>query len=181
MSTNTLMTVEEFAHMNSYETEDYELVEGEIVPLPSATPIHAAVCQNVALLVGLYFRQNRIGIVSGEVYCRLADGNIRRPDLFILLVKNLQQIDAKRTPIPCAPDIAVQVLSPSEIAIGVHRKVRDYLAAGSKEVWILDQENGELFVHTPPAGTRVLLDDAVLELPLLPGFNAPVRELLTGF
>ena len=73
------------------------------------------------------------------------------------------------------------MLSFLEVAVAVHRKVREYLAAGSKEVWILDQENGELFMHTPPAVIRVLLYDAVLESPLLPGSSAPVRELLTGF
>jgi len=42
----------------------------------------------------------------------------------------------------------VEVLSPSESAIDMHRKVPDYIGAGSQEVWVLDHVNGERY---PPA------------------------------
>ncbi len=48
------MTVEQFAQMTTSETEDYELVEGELVPLPSANPMHAKIRQNVERIVADY-------------------------------------------------------------------------------------------------------------------------------
>jgi len=180
MATRTLMTVEEFAQMNVSETEDYELVEGELIPLPSATPTHGLICENVSLLIGIYSRENRIGKVLREVDCRVADDTVRRPDRSIFLGARLQQIDPKKIPIPFAPDIAVEVLPASEIAIDVNRKIRGYLGAGSKEVWILDHENGEVFVHSSN-GIRLLVGNDALESPLLPGFAAPVNDLLAGF
>ncbi len=149
--------------------------------MASATPLHSRVRRRLQRLLEDYFERNPGGEPIDEVDCRMAEGTVRRPDLSIFLEKSLRQIDPKKTPIPFAPDIAVEVLSPSEVAVDVHRRVREYLVAGSKEVWILDQENGELFVHTAPAVIRVLLHDGVLESPLLPGFCAPVRELLNGF
>ena len=80
---------------------------------------------------------------------------------------------------PFAPDIAVEALSPSEHALDVNRKVRDYLGAGSAEVWLLDPENGELHVRTKP-GIRILQPDDALETPLLPGFSVAVGTLLAG-
>ena len=43
MSTKAVMTVEQFARMSTAETEDYELVEGELIPLSSGTPLHAKI------------------------------------------------------------------------------------------------------------------------------------------
>jgi Uma2 family endonuclease len=66
------------------------------------------------------------------------------------------------------------------MAVDVNRKIREYLGAGSKEVWIFDHQNGEVFVHTK-AGIKVLVAGDVLESPLLPGFAAPVNDLLASF
>jgi Uma2 family endonuclease len=62
METKTLLTVEEFARLATWDTEDYELVEGELVPLPSANPIHDKIRQNVESAVAAYFDQNPIGV-----------------------------------------------------------------------------------------------------------------------
>ena len=43
MSTKTLMTVEQFAQRNTADTEDFELVEGELIPLSSGTPLHSEI------------------------------------------------------------------------------------------------------------------------------------------
>jgi Uma2 family endonuclease len=180
MATKTLMTVEEFAQMNPPETEDYELVEGELIPLPSATPLHAKIRRRAERLLENYFELNPIGEPFGEVDYRLTDDTVRRPDVSIFLNPRLQQIDLKKIPIPFAPEIAVEVLSPSQIAIKVNRKIRDYLGAGSTEVWILDYDNGEVFVHTK-AGIRMLVANETLKSPLLPGFAVQVSDLLAGF
>jgi Uma2 family endonuclease len=68
------------------------------------------------------------------------------------------------------------VLSPSESAVDLNRKVLEYLAGGSREVWLLDNTNGELHVRTS-AAIRLLRGNDVLESPLLPGFSHPVSDL----
>jgi len=180
MSTKTVMSVEDFAQMTTAETEDYELLEGELIPLPSATPAHAELRGALESLLREYFRRNRIAKVYAEVDCRLTEESVRRPDLSILLSANLRALDPNKVPVPFAPDIAVEILSPSETATNVHRKALEYLAAGSHEVWQLDQENGELFVQTN-SGITLLRGDAILESPLLPGFSVPIATLLGGF
>ena len=178
MSTKAMTTVEQFAQMDTADTERYELVEGELIPLPSATFIHSEIRDLVGDLVRSYLRGNQIGKAVAETDCRLGDDTVRCPDVSIYLNKErLQHLDRRKVPVPFAPDIAVEVLSPSEHAIDVRRKVRDYLRAGSKEVWLLDHENGEVHVHTA-AGIRLLQGTDILETGLLPGFSAAVADLV---
>jgi len=61
MSTTTLMTAEQFAQMHTGETEDYELVEGELIPLSSATPLHAEVRGQLEHRLRTYFERSPIG------------------------------------------------------------------------------------------------------------------------
>lgn len=177
MGTATLMTVEQFAQMQTADTEDYELVEGELVPLSSGTPLHAKVRDCAGYMLTSYFRRNPIGEAFAEIDCRLHSQTVRRPDLSIFLGDNLKSFDMTVIPVPFAPDIAIEVLSPSEKAIDVNRRILDYLTAGSSEVWIIDNTNGELFVHTEKDLRRLRGSDT-LESPLLPGFSHTVSELL---
>lgn len=178
MSTKALITVEQFAQMNFAETEDFELVDGELVPLPSTTPKHNLIRESLNLALSLYFRGSPIGKSIAEVDCRITSETVRRPSVSIFLDDLFQQIDLDRIPIPFAPHIAVEVLSPTERAIDVRRKVLDYLRAGSHEVWLVDHANGEILVHTN-AGIAVLrLGQDRLTSPLLPGFSAGLDEIL---
>lgn len=83
----------------------------------------------------------------------------------------------RRIPLPFAPGIAVEVLSPSEVAVEVPRKIHSHLAAGCKEVWLLDADLADVEVHTLNAN-RLWQGGQLLESPLLPGFSAPVQDLL---
>lgn len=61
----------------------------------------------------------------------------------------------------------------------LRRKVRDYLRAGSQEVWLPDHRNAEVMVHTSNA-IRMLQGSDVLESPLLAGFSAAVADLVVN-
>ena len=70
MSTTTLITADEYAQMNFPETERYELVEGELVPLPSGTPRHCLIRDLIGDTVRAYLRKNPIGRAIHELDCR---------------------------------------------------------------------------------------------------------------
>ena len=179
MGTKTLMTVEDFAAMDTAETEDYELIEGELIPTSSGTPLHARIRQNIERRLANFFDLNSTGIVLAELDCRLSPTTVRRPDVSVFLAER-RAFDPISIPIPFPPNIAVKVLSLSESAVDVHRKVLDYLAAGAQEVWLFDHDNAEIFVQTT-TGIRLLRGEEALETPLLPGFSATVAQLLAGF
>lgn len=132
-TSKTLITAEQFAQMNTAETEDYELVDGELIPLASGGPMHNILRDRLVQFVGNYLDRNPIGGAAGGTDCRINSSIVRRPDLSIFLGDHWQQLDLNRTPVPFAPDIAVEVLSPSEHILEVNRKVRDYLSAEARK------------------------------------------------
>ncbi len=179
MATATMMTVEEFAQMRTGELEDYELVEGELIPLSSGKPLHGIVRDRLGRVLGNYFERKPIGGAVAEVDCRVAEYTVRRPDLSVFLGPRALELDLDTIPVPYTPDIAVEVLSPSESAVDVHRKTLDYLAGGVQEVWILDTANCEIFIQTETT-IQLLRGDRTLTSPLLPGFSAVVSQLLAA-
>ena len=180
MSTTALMTVEQYAQTMAAETENYELVDGELIPMPGATLQHNIIRDHLVVLLWIYFKSGVSGIAVSEAACRIAIDTIRIPDLAVFLGEDrLRRLDRRKFPVPYAPDIAIEVLSPSEKAMDVRRKVRDYLGAGSTEVWILDDANAEVIVHTI-SGMRLFRSEEILESSLLPGFGIAVADLFAA-
>jgi Uma2 family endonuclease len=173
------MSVEEFAAMPREEAVRYELVKGELVPLPSGTSRHAWIRDRLMIRLSVHLDVQRIGIALAEVDCRTIDDTVRRPDLSYFSRERWLLVDPDRIPLPFAPDIAIEILSPSEKAVEVNSKVAEYLAAGSGEVWVIDPKNIEVLVRSAH-GVRVIRAGERLESPLLPGFSFAVSEALAG-
>ena len=174
-----LLTVEQFAEMIETESEKYELADGEPTLVPGAAYRHNSIRDRLMRRFGNYFDVNPIGDSVSETPCRIGENTVRIPDLSVFLSARLDLIDRRKFPVPFPPDIAIEVLSPSEKAMDVRKKAREYLAAGSAEVWILDDTNTEVSVHTN-AGVRLLTAAETLASPLLPGFAVTVAELFAG-
>jgi Uma2 family endonuclease len=129
------------------------------------------------IFCGATSSQTQSGRHPPKTNCQLSADTVRRPDIAIFLADRLPQIDMNKSPTPLAPDIAVEILSPSQSAIDVRRKVRDYLRAGTQEVGLLDDANAEVLLHTK-TGIVVPQGTEAVESALLPGFSVPVNELL---
>jgi Uma2 family endonuclease len=80
--------------------------------------------------------------------------------------------------IPIVPDIAIEVLSPSETPRTIHRKLKQYFAAGVQEVWIIDPETATAEIWTGPRLPEHELSgaDAITSL-LLPGFEIALEDM----
>ena len=178
MGTKALLTAEQFGELKTADTVDYELIDGELIPWSSGTYRHNKIRDLTGHLLWMYFTSNKIGECVAENDCRITPDTVRRPDLSVYLAALLAQIDLDKIPSPFPPDIAIEVLSPSESAMDIRHKVRDYLRAGSREVWSVDHFNCEVLVHTE-GNIRVLGASDRLETPVLPGFSVEVNSLIT--
>ncbi len=79
-----------------------------------------------------------------------------------------------------APDLAVEIVSPSDSATALARKVRQYLEAGTHTVWVVHRKTREVHVYEQ-GSTRFLTEEQTLDAPeLLPGFSTKVNELFPG-
>ena len=179
MSAATLVSVEQFVNMPREERVRFELVEGELVPVASGTPTHAWIRDTLLIRLSGYLDREPIGIVITEIDCRTSDETVRRPDASFLMMERWRLANPNTIPLPFPPDIAVEVLSPSETAMDVSRKAHEYLAAGTREVWFIDPCNREIMIRTAE-DVRLLAPETLLESPLLPGFSVPVSEVLAS-
>src|SRR5579864_8468533 len=143
-ATKTLLTAEEFDNYPFEEDKRYELDQGELIEMTRPAYKHNRVLAKLLFEVTLYLRQSQLGeaLLSENLYA-LSPNTRRSPDLAIILGDRHQELkDAKV--IPIIPEIAVEVLSPSETTRMIHRKLRQYFAAGVKEVWLVDPDVKEI-------------------------------------
>ena len=182
MSTQkTLLTADEFYHLYAHKDGRYELVDGEVVELSPARRRHGRTAINIGTAFNLYSRQRGIGYAEVEVgyIVRQGPDTVRGPDVSFVLNDSDEYDDGF---VPGAPDIAVEVVSPSNTASEMERKVREYLTAGSQRVWVVHSA-------TPAAPRQVLIhrsdgtiltytnDDVITDEELLPGFSLPLAEI----
>jgi Uma2 family endonuclease len=79
---------------------------------------------------------------------------------------------------PGSPDLAVEVLSPSDTVGEVEEKVSEWLAAGTIEVWVISPKLHTVTVYRSPQDVSVLTETDMLEGgDVLPGFQKPVKEI----
>jgi Uma2 family endonuclease len=162
------------------EGRHLELLQGDVINVPRPTPKHQIIVTilNASLLD--YFRREPGGVALPD--CEFAVGEDDRlcPDVAILLRERWASIDPDRTPIPLAPDIAVEVLSPSERTTDTMRKVWAYLGAGTREVWQFQPESQKVLIYRGAKSITVLDLGESLNTPLLPGWEISVREIFSA-
>jgi Uma2 family endonuclease len=78
-----------------------------------------------------------------------------------------------------APDLAVEVLSPSNRVMAMQQKVLEYLESGTRVVWLVDPLNNVVTVYRTPSEARILHANELLAIDdVIPGFSLTVGELL---
>lgn len=101
---------------------------------------------------------------------------IRKPDVSVIRKERLTEIgNAGMMPIPA--DLAVEVISPNDLARDVNQKVEEYLAAGFKLVWVVSPETRMVDVYHADGGTaRLRADDTIAAEAVLPEFRCRVAD-----
>ena len=82
-------------------------------------------------------RSESLGDAIEEMDFRLGPDTVRNPDVAFVTVEHLRTIDLDRTPVEGAPALAIEVVSPSNSAQDMCKKALQYLAAGSRAVWLV--------------------------------------------
>jgi Uma2 family endonuclease len=158
-----------------------ELVGGFLVSEPPASFRHGDMAAEIFRRLIEFARQHDLGrVVSTETGFLLArdPDTVRAPDVAFVSRSTIERAGRFRGFFPGAPDLAVEVLSPSERPADVHAKSGDYLAAGTRLVWVVDPSRRQVRVH------RSLLKPSILDVAdtlegddVLPGFRVRVALL----
>ena len=178
------MTVEEYARFEEPEDEyRYELVRGVLtVEEPGPGYPHGSLQADLSRHLGNWARQTGHGDVAVDMGCiiDMTRATVRRPDICIFL----EPVSWENTPgnwAQGAPDIAIEVLSPSNRPGAMREKMRDYFEAGALRVWIVDPKTRTVTIHRADGSETIFRDGDRLEDPdVMPGFGVEMKELFGG-
>jgi Uma2 family endonuclease len=158
----------------------YELVNGRLVEKSMAATSSAVVAEVLAHLNN-FVRDHQAGLVlaADQGYQCFPDepNKVRKPDISFIARDRITPALAEGH-IRIAPDLVVEVLSPTDLVREVSRRIRDYLRVGVRLLWVIDPEARLVQVYRP--GRRGVILPETDELDgeeVLPGFRVPVHIL----
>ena len=161
----------------------HELQAGILLSEPRPGFRHGLVTATVTELLGRHVRLQALGVVlagdPGFVLARDPD-TLRGPDVAFVSKDRLPRAEDQVHAFEGAPDLAVEVLSPSNTRTAVHAKVADYLAAGTRLVWVIDPdpERETVTIYRSLLAPRTLSrDDELGGEDVVAGFRVTVAEL----
>jgi Uma2 family endonuclease len=180
-ATQKLLTAEEFRNLpDPPDGSQQELIRGVVVTMPPPGGRHGACCSKIDRRLGLYVETQQLGTVfvndTGFVTERDPD-TVRGPDVSFWSKERLPEVPEGY--ITAAPDIAVEVVSPSDHFTRLQNKVRHYLTHGVRLVWVVDPEDRSVTVYRSLTQVAILTEnDTLTGGDVLPGFSVAVRDLL---
>ena len=167
------MTLEEFLEN---DLEGYEYVKGELVPMSPATMIHGQISSKLHIRLGLHVEENRLGeLYIAETTFQLDDRAVK-PDIAFVSTDRLPENREKASPVP--PDLAVEVVSPSDKHYDVTEKALAYLRSRTRLVWVIEPVAKSVMVCRSETDFTVLnCEDTLTGEDVVPGFACPVAQL----
>lgn len=150
---NIRFTYQDYQSLPESMTGHYELLDGDIVMVPSPTTAHQRACRNFGFLLFRFIRERGVGEIFfapvDVVFGKGKDREVVEPDL-VFITKARQDIVTEKE-IVGAPDLVVEVLSP-----GTEERDRGYKKVlygryGVREYWIVDPGNASVEVYRPDA------------------------------
>jgi Uma2 family endonuclease len=175
-----LITATEFMAMVG--DERCELVRGRIVPMPPPPNFnHGEIISNISYELRAFIEPRKLGrVTAGDVAVITGrdPDSVRGVDVLFISHEQYARRNPKMSALDVAPELMVEVLSPSNTMPAMLTKVEEYFAIGAKLVWIVDQENLCVFAYRSPIDVRKFtLGDELPGDDVLPGFSVPLSRL----
>ena len=186
MGATTKLTLEEFLQLPQEPGKRFELDRGEVIVEPSPTLRHNAIRFRIARHLQDFVRAHQLGHVTLENDFRLGPEIVRNPDVAFVATEPLRRMNVDRSPIEGVPDLAIEVVSESNLAQDMLTKVHQYLDAGAKAVWVFYPNLKVVQIHDRQ-GTHEIAAPASLEdktvfrgqsytLPMTPIFDEDITK-----
>ncbi len=172
-----LVTAEQLAAMG--DIGPCELIEGRIVAMAPAGDEHGAVEMTLGGFVWSFVRAHDLGqVYVGEVgvIIRRDPDTVRGADLAFIARERVRPYTGKFLGV--VPDLVAEVVSPGDTWTEITDKLREYLAAGVRLVWVVHPERRTVYVYRALTDLRVFgMGDQVPGDDVLPGFSLPVADV----
>jgi Uma2 family endonuclease len=166
------------------DSVNYELVDGNLVERHMGSE-SSAIGLAIGVVLANFVKAKRLGhVFNADCGYQCFPGfpdRVRKPDVSFIRMGRLpgERIPEGHTRIP--PDLAVEVVSPGDLAYEVDEKIEQYLTAGVRLIWVVSPKTRSVRIHRPkdapqgPIGALTESDNISGE-DVLPGFECPVTE-----
>jgi Uma2 family endonuclease len=176
-----LMTAEQFAEIPDVPGKQLELVRGELVAEPSPGAMHNVIAGMLYHLLHTFVSEQRLGLVFGDnmgYFLSRGPDTIRIPDVSFIAWGHIPDTGIPEGSWQVPPDLAIEVVSPSDQAEDVYDKAPKYVESGVRVVWVLWPRRRGISVHMKDGTTRELgLNDELDGGDVLPGFSVRVTKV----
>lgn len=161
----------------------HEVIKRALIVSPAGIE-HEDIGVRLILTLGAFVKAHKLGIVVGSsAGFWMKNRDFLSPDVSFIAKERLQGY--KRPPkkfFDGAPDLAIEVLSPSDTIEALHDKIVDYFDNGSKVVWVINpEERIALVYHSSQPDQLLRAEDKLSGEDVVPGFSLPVHELFADF
>ncbi len=158
----------------------YELVDGELVYMSPAASEHGRLIVKLTVPLATYVDEHGLGCVyDGQTGFWLKAENLRVPDLSFVRLDRVH-LEGKDGFFKGHPDLAVEVLSPSERPSEILKKVDAYLSTGTELVWIINPGTQSATVYRIDGTSGIVEPSGNLDGEnVVPGFSFPLGRLFT--
>lgn len=177
-SERRIWTDEEF--MALPEDGRYELVNGELVSMGNSGMEHGEIGSFLGGSLSFYVRSNKLGVsCDSSTAFTMKTGNRRSPDVSFIAKERLQGV--KRLPkgyFQGSPDLAVEILSPSNTVEEIHDKIVEYFENGTRLLWVIHPDEQYVLVyHAPSPDVFLKVGNRLDGEDIVPGFSLAIAEL----
>jgi Uma2 family endonuclease len=174
-----VLTLEEYQQLPNDPAYIDELSKGRLVREPRPGARHGRVAFAVAQALSEFVARHGLGSVEMETGFLLAEDpwTVRGPDVAFIARDRLPA----EVPVgfwPFAPDLAIEVVSPSNTASEIETKVLEYLDAGSRMVWVIDPESRTARICQGNEARIVREHEELFAGDVVAGLRIPLRSVL---
>jgi Uma2 family endonuclease len=181
MAVTQLITAEQFVDLPDVPGKQLELVQGEVIEMPPPSLMHNLIAGLVYRLLAAFASEHDRGLVFGDNAGYLlsqAPDTMRIPDVSLVLWEHVPESGMPERFWSIPPDLAVEIVSPSDRASDVHDKVYQYLASGTQLVWVLWPTTRSVSVFSRGRAVGELgVGEELDGGDVLPSFRVPVADL----
>jgi Uma2 family endonuclease len=161
-----------------------ELIRGELKIMSPTGGTHGIICMEVGTELTNFVRGNNLGRVFGAETGFIVERNpdsVLGVDVAFVSHERLKDVDNLDKFMPFAPDLAVEVLSPTNTAQEMDEKVSLYFAGGARAVWVFNPKRRTVAAYTSPFDVRILgAGDTLDGGDVLPGLSLELSKLFSA-
>mgnify|MGYP000855448830 CR=1 FL=1 len=179
------MTADEF--FDSPFSRGFELINGKVVPqnsrfieedMPTGA-LHGVVTDELQSRISQFARENKLGrVFAAETGFILGEGTVRGIDISFVGKDKIAEFGIPEKFFPVAPDLAIEVISPGNTFDEIQDKVEEYLAAGTKLIWIVYPKKKMVQVYRNNNIINILRENDELNgEDILPDFKVNLSEI----